>query len=177
MTQDDEVYNPPEPGYEQKLESVAFVPLIDTYTRLMKESGYFNHVSSWFGHLMDVVPDMGIPTVMFNLPDGTFEQVALTKGYEDAIVTMEVHYFSKHLQRNCETEIYHFIEKTIQIIESNKKIKFKYKPDSDTSKCDIRMAKVVGFMTEFDYDGNYIIRHGVVTAEVRLPLCKHLNIV
>lgn len=176
MVQDDEVYNPPNPGYEEALESLMFVPLMDTYKKLMKESGDFDHVSSWFNHLTDVVPDQGFPTVMFNVPDGSFEQVALNKGFKDAIVTFEIHYFTKKLYRGGEPEVYHFIEKTIQIIETFKKIKFKYKPDSDTSNCDIRQASVVGFLTEFDYDGNYIIRHGVVTAEVRLPLCKHLDI-
>lgn len=174
MVQDDEVCNPPEAGYEEALESIMFVPLIDTIKSEMQTSGFFNHVSSWFGHLIAVEYDMGFPSVQFNIPDGTFEQISLAKGYMDGLCVFEVHYFSKHLQRNCETEIWHFIEKTIQILESFKKGKFTYKEDGGL--CDIRQIKVTDFMTEFDYDGNYIIRHGVVTAQVRLPLCIHLDI-
>jgi len=176
MVQDDEVYNPPNPGYEEALESVMFVPLINTFKYYMKASGYFDHVSAWFNHLTAVEVDNAFPNVQFSIPDGNFEQIALTKGYKDCIVTFEIHYFTKKLYRGGEPEVYHFIEKTIEIVETYKKVKFKYKPDTDTSNCDIREASVDSFFTEFDYDGNYIIRHGVVTSTVRLPLCKHLGI-
>lgn len=153
-----------------------FVPLIDTFKQLMKESGHFDHVASWFSHLIAVEIDNAFPSVQFNIPEGTMEQVALTPGFADSITVFEIHYFSKHFQRMIINEMYHFIEKTIQIVESNKKTKFKYKDASDTSKCDIRSAKVTDFMVEFDYDDGYIINHAVVTVEVRLPTCKHLSI-